>query len=76
MREVIKLQANDRPPDHPSTLTSCFNFASRLRDRGKIQEAKEMWRAERPMVARKELLDPITLDTQYQKLLADLEGKP
>ena len=74
MREVIKLREKVIGPDHPDTLESYYDFASGLRDRGKIQEAKEF--ARRAAKGARKVLGPDHPSTRkYEKLLQDLDAK-
>jgi len=74
MREVIRLREKVIGPGHPDTLDSCYDFASGLRHRGKIQEAKEF--ARRAAEGARKMLGPDHPSTRkYEKLLTDLEPK-
>jgi hypothetical protein len=74
IREVIRLQEKILGPDNPDTLDSCYNFASGLTRRGKIQEAKEF--ARRAAEGARKVLGPDHPSAhKYEKLLADLEAK-
>jgi tetratricopeptide (TPR) repeat protein len=74
MREVIKLREKVIGPDHPDTLESYYDFASSLRNRAKIQEAKEF--ARRAAEGARKVLGPDHPSTRkYEKLVADLEAK-
>ncbi len=75
MREVIKLQEKALGPEHPDTLESCYNFASGLRHRGKIQKAQEF--ARRAAEGARKILGPDHPSTRkYQKLFQDLSVRP
>jgi len=74
MREVIKLQEKALGPEHPDTLESCYSFASGLKRRNKLQEAREF--ARRVAEGARKVLGPDHPSTRkYEKLLTDLEPK-
>src|SRR5690242_397582 len=73
-REVIKIQEEVEGPQHPSTLDSCYYFASGLKRQNKLQETKEF--ARRAAEGARKVLGPNHPSTQkYEKLLAELHAK-
>jgi eukaryotic-like serine/threonine-protein kinase len=71
---VLKLKEKVRGPEHPNTLTVCFNLAVCLRSEGKIQEASAF--AQRAADGARKVLGPDHPDTKkYEQLRQELLAK-